>query len=294
MSPTSPSRYRHHPVELLKERAAELETINEQLRTEIAERKRVEEALRESERGLRDVLKNSLDMVYWLDLETGTYDYVSPASTKVIGYSPEELIALGVERARSLAHPDDIQRLDDNVIQLLTQVSEEGERIGIEYRLNHKELGYRWVSDNRSVVRDEGGRPLAVVGSLRDITERKRAEEALQESEAGYRELADSITDVFFAMDRDLRYTYWNKASEELTGIQAEDAIGKSLYELFPDIARTKIEVMYKETLRKQQPQSIEEVYQIRGKDIFFELTAYPTKDGLSVFVKDITERKRA
>ncbi len=71
--------------------------------------------------------------------------------------------------------------------------------------------------------------------------ERKRAEEGWQESEASYRELADSIADVFFAMDKDLRYTYWNKASEELTRISAKDAIGKSIYELFPDTPETRI-----------------------------------------------------
>ena len=53
-------------------------------------------------------------------------------------------------------------------------------------------------------------------------------EQELRESEEKYRELADSITDIFFAMDLDLRYTYWNNASEELTGIPAQDAIGKT------------------------------------------------------------------
>ena len=121
------------------------------------------------------MLENSLDMIYRLSLETGTYDYSSPSSKQVIGYSPEELLALGVEQARSLVHPDDIQRLDENVIQLLTQALGQGVPHRIEYRFKHKELGYRWVSDTRSLVYDERNVPVAVVGNLTDITERKRS-----------------------------------------------------------------------------------------------------------------------
>jgi PAS domain S-box-containing protein len=119
-------------------------------------------------------------------------------------------------------------------------------------------------------------------------------EEELRGSEARYRELADSIADVFFAFDKDLKYTYWNKASEKLTGIPAKDAIGKSLYELFPDTPETRrAERAYLDVLRTQQPLSLVNPYHIGGKDFFFEISAYPSERGLSVFVKDITERKR-
>jgi PAS domain S-box-containing protein len=152
---------------------------------------------------------------------------------------------------------------------------------------------------------------------MHEITERKRAEEALRkahdelelrvqertaelkeinkallERETSYRELTESIDDLFYAMDRDLRYTYWNKASEALTGISAKDAIGKSLYELFPDIKGTKAEQFYIEALKTQQIQRFENEYQLGDKKLIFEINAYPTKDGLSVIAKDITERK--
>ena len=128
----------------------------------------------------------------------------------------------------------------------------------------------------------------------RDVTDRRKVEEALRESEASYRELADSITDIFFAMDKDLRYTYWNKASEKLTGISAKDAVGKPIFEIFPDTEDTKRAVaVYREVLRTQQAQSFVNEYQLNGKDFFFEINAYPSKQGLSVFVKDITERKK-
>lgn len=128
-----------------------------------------------------------------------------------------------------------------------------------------------------------------------NLADRKRVEESLRESEERYRELANSIADVFFAMDENLRYTYWNKASESLTGIWAEDALGKNLYELFPDTSQTrKAERVYLDVLRTQQPQTFVTEYQLEGKDFVFEISVYPSKDGISVFTKDVTERKRA
>ncbi len=133
-----------------------------------------------------------------------------------------------------------------------------------------------------------------IATQIGSVIARVRAEAVLRESEARYRELADSITDIFFAMDKDLRYIYWNRASEELTGISAKDAIGKSLCEIFPDIRGTKVEELYLEALRTQQPQSFVNEYQLGGKDFFFEISVYPSRDGISVFTKDITERKQA
>jgi PAS domain S-box-containing protein len=128
-----------------------------------------------------------------------------------------------------------------------------------------------------------------------DITERRRVETEMKAGEARYKELADSITDVFFAMDRDLRYTYWNKASEKLTGIAAEEALGKHLSDIFPDTEETKAaERVYLEVLGTGKPRNFVNEYPLNGKKNWFEISAYPTETGISVFVRDITERKKA
>jgi PAS domain S-box-containing protein len=142
-------------------------------------------------------------------------------------------------------------------------------------------------------TKDEVGR---LARAFNDMSESlNRRERALRESEERYKELADSIADVFFAMDKDLKYTYWNKASEELMGIAAKDAIGKSLYEIFPDTPETRrAGRVYLNVLREKKPQSFTNEYQLGGKDFIFEISAYPSGRGLSVYVKDITERKEA
>jgi len=123
---------------------------------------------------------------------------------------------------------------------------------------------------------------------------RKKVGEVRYESEEKYRELADSISDVFFEMDKDLRYTYWNKASEKLTGIASKDAIGKSIFDIFPDTEDTRRAVsVYREALNTRQSRNFVNEYQLRGKTYFFEISVYPSKRGISVFVRDITKHKK-
>jgi PAS domain S-box-containing protein len=190
---------------------------------DVTERKLAEKAAQDTTEELRDVLKNSVDMIYRLNLETGEYEYASPSSKDVIGRSPEEFLAMGLEKARSLTHPDDLSRLDADVIQMVMQTSVGGAYSSIDYRYEHKELGYRWVSDSRSVVFNDRGLPVAVVGTLRDIHDRKTAEMALRESEKRFRELAELLPQLVFETDLAGDITFVNRRVIERLGYSKED-----------------------------------------------------------------------
>ncbi|MDL5501721.1 MAG: PAS domain S-box protein, partial [Candidatus Methanoperedens sp.] len=116
--------------------------------------------------------------------------------------------------------------------------------------------------------------------AVSDITEHRQIDKVLEDSEERYRELAESIGEVFYAMDRELRYTYWNTASEALTGILAKDAIGKSLFELFPELKETRAEKFYRKVLKTHQPERFVNKYRVKGKVHFFEINVYPSKFG--------------
>lgn len=112
-------------------------------------------------------------------------------------------------------------------------------------------IGRRIMLLNARQIQRVLGKERIILLAIEDITERKRAEETLRESHERYSQLANSITDVFFAFDKDLKYTYWNAASEKLTKISAKEAIGKSRYDLFPDTPQTKIaDERYREVLK--------------------------------------------
>jgi PAS domain S-box-containing protein len=127
-----------------------------------------------------------------------------------------------------------------------------------------------------------------------ELLERKRAEEALRVSETHYRALADSITDILFEMDQDLKYTHWNKASESLTGIPAEDAIGKSMEDIFGATEeQARIKKIYENVLQNHQPRTFEIGLALGGERHSFEVNAYPSMRGVSVVAKDVTDRRR-
>jgi PAS domain S-box-containing protein len=126
-----------------------------------------------------------------------------------------------------------------------------------------------------------------------NITRRKRNEEAIKQNEARYRELADSITDSFVALDSDLKYTYWNKACQKITKITAKDAIGKSFFDIFgKDTNTKKIANIYLKALKTRKPQVFIDTLTMGGHRAVVENHVYPTRTGVSVFTKDITQRK--
>ena len=128
----------------------------------------------------------------------------------------------------------------------------------------------------------------------RELSERKRAEEALRLSETHYRELADSITDILFELDQDLRYTHWNKASEIFSGIPAADVIGKSIQDVFgaSEAQFNRVDI-YKSVLNERRARTFETEIVSKGQKRALEINAYPSARGASVVAKDITDRKR-
>jgi PAS domain S-box-containing protein len=120
----------------------------------------------------------------------------------------------------------------------------------------------------------------------------QRTEKALQETQVRYREIGDNITDLFFALDKQLRCTYWNKAVQNLTGFSSREALGRPLSQLFPEIRGTETEQEYALAVRTQQPCNFIQSYYQNGKQTYFEVNVYPSHDDFSVFARDVTYRK--
>jgi len=240
------------------------------------------EVLRASEGRYRTFLESSRDAVFVFDDDV--YIYVNRAAVDMLGYdSAEEIIGLPVY---SIVAPEEREE-----VMRRTAARAGGEAVPgmYEVRLLRRDGGVVTCEANASRIMYEG-KPVSL-SMGRDLIERVKMEERLRESEENYKDLAESISNVFFAMDKDLRYTYWNKASEKLTGVSAKNAIGKSLTEVFPDVKGSKVEQFYLNVLKTKQHQTLINTYRLGEIDFVFEIDAYPTKDGLSVFTKDVTER---
>jgi PAS domain S-box-containing protein len=182
----------------------------------------------ESEGRFRDVLEVSRDLIYKLNLQTRTYDYVSPSALRLTGFTFEELQAMGLRGTDSRVHPDDVKRYKVSPNKLPSPTSEDGPASAIEYRWKCKDGEYRWFSDNRALVRDDAGEPLATVGTVRDITERKQAEAALRESEERFRTLSASAPIGIFLADARGNAVYSNEHAVRLGGGTIDDTLGYS------------------------------------------------------------------
>jgi PAS domain S-box-containing protein len=254
-----------------------------ELARDITERKKQEQALADELAQHRLLIDKSLDGIVVLD-ENARVVEANQRFAEMLGYTLEEVRELHTWDWDKNFPPEQILEMGRNV-------DEKG--LHLETKHTRKDGSVIDVDISISGIM-YGGRKL-IFCIQRDVTERNRAEEALKNSEESYRELADSITEVFFAMNEHLRYTYWNKASEILTGVRAEDAIGKSLQDIFPDTpGLRKAEKVYRAVLKTQKSRTFVNDFDIDGRYCIFEIGAYPSRGGISVFARDITERKRA
>ena len=259
---------------------------------DITERKRAEMLLIASESKLRAILNNSSDAI-GVHIN-GIWEMCNPAAVRLFAVSsPDELIGTSILNVIAL---DERTRIRDFV---------RNRGAGTDAPLAYETRGLR--SDGTEFDMDvtlstfilEDIQHNLVI--LRDITERKQMEsqresihQALLESETRYRNLADSIDEIFFALDQNLKLTFWNKASEALTGIQAANAIGKSIYEVFSDNPETRqTAMMYLDAFQTQHSRIFIQQNKIAGRDYCFEMSVYPSDGELSVMMKDINESKK-
>jgi len=127
---------------------------------------------------------------------------------------------------------------------------------------------------------------------IRELAERNQARVALQESARAMTEILEKTTDAFFAVDREWKFIYLNPEAETLLGRGRDEVIGKELWKEFPHLNGSPFEVNYRRVMVDQMPVEFE-ASDAAGK-VWFEMRAYPSGGGVSVFFRDVTERKRA
>ena len=149
----------------------------------------------------------------------------------------------------------------------------------------------RWV---RKIGRPTfvNGKCIRINGSFQDITNIKNSELKALKTSAEKEIILESIGDAFFMVDNDWIVTYWNRHSETLLDCPKNKIIGKNLWEVFADAIDTKFYTFYQKAVKEQSIENFEEYFERAAK--WFEVTAYPSHSGLSVYFKDITERKES
>ncbi len=185
---------------------------------DITERKRHEDEILGAEERYRTLVENVNDIVFATDRE-GTIIYISPQITRMSSFSVEELTGQNFFR---FIHPDDIAQVQGSLGGVIG-----GRPDRREFRVVDKDGSVGWLSAS-SRPRFEDGELAGLTGILTDVTDRRRAEEALGKSEQRFRNFVENLNDVVYALDLSGRFTYCSPAIELVSSYTAEEVIGHS------------------------------------------------------------------
>jgi PAS domain S-box-containing protein len=204
---------------------------------DITERKLAEQKLRDSEARYRFISENTDDVIWLMNVKSGKFTFVSASVKKMRGYTPEEVMNQTMEEV-----------LTPESLKLVTQ--------SLQHSIANRKPGdtslYKYINQVdqpckdgsivstevvTTIVFDQTGSPIEIVGVSRDITERKRAEQKLRDSEERFRLILENMPILLNAFDENGNIIVWNKACEEVTGYLAHEIIGnpKAMEMLYPD-----------------------------------------------------------
>lgn len=223
----------------------------------------------------RRVIEQSSDLIVVTD-ESGTIKYVSPGVERVGGFDRDELRG---SQIFDYVHSDDTQKVIDN----LEAVGEAGtgSTRTVEYTCQHADGS--WFVHKASLTNCLKDDPIdGIVASIRDITEYHRIEQELNES-------FKRVTDAFYALDSEWRFSYVNERTLELIDHERTDLLGKKILDVFPDMKGTDFQSTAIEAMDTQEPQTIEAYFE--PYDAWIEANIYPSPSGISVYWRDVSDR---
>jgi PAS domain S-box-containing protein len=276
---------------------------------DITGRKHIENALRASEAKFRFLAENMNDIVWTADKDF-TITYENPSIERILGYTPEE--RRGQDAAKLLT-PESREKALNALARYLQQdkssIHNPARIVKLDLEYLHKNGSIVWLESITSGIRDEEGRLTGFHGVSRDITERKRAEAALQASEAKYRILAECMDDIVWIADLDYKVTYESPSLERILGYTPEEHVGQGALSLLtPESQRIALDAINNYFEEEKSPGSdparsvkLElEYYHKNGSIIWMESITRAIRDkeekitGYHGLSRDITERKRS
>lgn len=217
-------KYRDQLEDLVKERTAELASVNERLTVEIADRRQTQRALQESRQMLQLVLDTIPVRVFWKDLDSSYLGCNRPFAFDAGLQSPQEIIGKN-DFEMGWAEYAELYRSDDRLVMRTGRP-----KIGYEEPQTTPDGSRMWLRTNKVPLRDAEGNIRGVLGTYEDITASKRIEEMLRESETRYRIVADNTHDWEYWVSPDGHFLYTSPSCQRITGYPASD------FETDPDL----------------------------------------------------------
>jgi PAS domain S-box-containing protein len=219
----------------------------------------------------------------------GQVTFLNGAAESLTGSNRSEGLGRPLAEIFSIVNEQTRQPAEDPVHKVLQR----GTIVGLA---NHtllvlKDGMERLIDDSAAPIRDQQGKISGVVLVLRDVTERRRSERQQQAAQQQTRKILESINDGFFALDRDWCFHYLNEKASGMAGKSPDELLGQKIWDAFPDFVGT---LFYSELHRSASEQaSTRFQMHYEPRRTWFEFDVYPSPQGLSVFVRDVTARNQ-
>ncbi|MEO5859917.1 MAG: PAS domain S-box protein [Pyrinomonadaceae bacterium] len=258
---------------------------------DITDRKQAEEEIRLGQERFRNIFENASDIIYIHDID-GNYLSINDAGERVFGYSRAETLQMNMSQ---IADPEHVEVLRN---KLATKLHGETSRTSYEVDCIRKD-GRRITLEVNSSVIYKDGKPVAVQGIARDVTERKRVEAAIRENEERYRDLFENANDLIYTHDLEGNFTSINRAGEKITGYTRDEAAKMHVSQVVAPEYIEQAKRMITTKVDGDGPTAYElEIVSKAGNRVSLELsTRLIYLDGKAIGIqgigRDITERKR-
>jgi PAS domain S-box-containing protein len=254
--------------------------------------RRTRNALRESEERFRLLVEGVRDYAIFMLDAGGRISTWNSGARRIKGYEAGEILG---EHFSAFYTSEDVKRGHPEEVLRLAAANGQYEEEGLRVR---KDGSTFWANVVITALRDKAGDLRGFAKVTRDITARKEAEERerllVREQAARERatDILESISDAFYAVDMEWRFTYINGEAEELWGRSREELLGKNLWEEFPQAVDSD---SYRQ-IRRAMVEGVTTEFETRlsPHGVWVAGRAYPSREGLSVYFRDVTERKRA
>jgi PAS domain S-box-containing protein len=259
---------------------------------DLTERLRAEAALRKSEERFELAVKGSLDGLYDWDMVSDQF-YASPRLVDILGFDPQ-FKNEGHYQFERLTHPDDYARVKQALIDHLR----EDQPFNVEFRLLRENDEYLWLQAKGQSVRDGDGMATRMAGSVADIGERKKAEEALRSSQSFFQLILNSVPISIAYVEKDETITFANQSYLDWFRVRKQELIGKKIRHITSqesyEIIRPRIEKVLAGELVSYSAGAEREM-----QDFELEVTYVPHRDdrglviGFFSVVQDMTQHRR-
>ncbi|UKO96022.1 PAS domain S-box protein [Nostoc sp. UHCC 0870] len=263
---------------------------------DITERKQAEAALARSEEQLRLTFEfNQIGTWNW-NVKTGEVVW-NDNHYRLLGLDPATSAAT-YQTWRDTVHPEDIERVE----QLVSKALIEHTNFDAEYRVIHPDGSMHWLTGRGRGIYNAADEPIRILGIIIDISDRKFAEQALQEKETFLRSIYNSVGQAIFVVDvinNDFRYVGLNHTHEILTGLDSNELQGKTPEQILPPNLAAIIRQHYQDCLDAGDTITYEESLPFQGQQTWWITTLTPLKDVNSRIYRivgnsvNISDRKR-